>query len=66
MFIYSKKDMITYMGKQISISMNVTAGGAKQHWNLMISITKAKSMLRYLLFVSYSSVNIMLGCGLYF
>jgi len=31
MFIYSKKDMITYMGKQISISMNVTAGGAKQH-----------------------------------
>jgi len=46
MIIYSKKDMISYIGKQISISVNVTAGGAKQHWNLMISITTAKSMLR--------------------
>jgi len=64
MIIYSKKDVISYIGKQISISMNVTTSGAKQQWNLMISITTAKSMLRYLLFVLYSSVNIMSGYGL--
>jgi hypothetical protein len=52
MTIYSKKGTKSHIGEKLSICIKVKSGGI--------------SMLVYLLFVLYSSVDIMLGCRLYF